>query len=84
MDNKLTTAIQLAGQVRRAYAVAFGRMFIANPDLPERIRTGSFLNVFDRSTAYGGDAQSTAIVKLLEDALKTDLRAKGFPAKLTE
>ncbi|MBP2277062.1 alkene reductase [Sphingomonas sp. PL20] len=39
-----------------ADAVAFGRMFIANPDLPERIRTGALLNTFDRSTAYGGDA----------------------------
>ena len=32
--------------------------------------------------AYGGDAQSTQIVKLLEDALDTDLRAPGFPARL--
>ena len=32
---------------------------------------------------YGGGAQSTQIVKLLEDALNTDLRAPGFPAKLT-
>ncbi|MET4212900.1 alkene reductase [Bradyrhizobium sp. LA2.1] len=39
-----------------ADAVAFGRMFIANPDLPERIRTGAGLNAFDRSTAYGGGA----------------------------
>lgn len=39
-----------------ADAVAFGRMFIANPDLPERIRAGAPLNTFDRSTAYGGDA----------------------------
>jgi 3-hydroxyisobutyrate dehydrogenase len=34
-------------------------------------------------TTYGGDAQSTQIVKLLEDALGTDLRASGFPARLT-
>jgi 3-hydroxyisobutyrate dehydrogenase len=32
---------------------------------------------------YGGEAQSTQIVKLLEDALGTDLRAEGFPARLT-
>ncbi len=32
---------------------------------------------------YGGSAQSTQIVKLLEDALGTDLRAEGFPARLT-
>jgi N-ethylmaleimide reductase len=39
-----------------ADAVAFGRMFIANPDLPERIRERVLLNPFDRSTSYGGDA----------------------------
>lgn len=33
---------------------------------------------------YGGAAQSTQIVKLLEDALETDLRAPGFPATLTD
>ena len=32
--------------------------------------------------SYGGGAQSTQIVKLLEDALGTDLRAAGFPARL--
>ncbi|MEM6826142.1 MAG: NAD(P)-dependent oxidoreductase, partial [Pseudomonadota bacterium] len=32
--------------------------------------------------AYGGDAQSPMIAKLLEDALGTDLRAEGFPERL--
>ena len=32
--------------------------------------------------AYGGQAQSTQIVKLLEDVLGTDLRAPGYPARL--
>ena len=41
---------------KRVDAVAFGRLFIANPDLPARIRSGAPLNAFDRSTAYGGDA----------------------------
>ena len=31
---------------------------------------------------YGGGAWSTQVVKLLEDALRTDLRAPGFPAQL--
>ncbi|RUU57805.1 NAD(P)-dependent oxidoreductase, partial [Mesorhizobium sp. M2C.T.Ca.TU.009.01.2.1] len=31
---------------------------------------------------YGGDAWSTKIVKLLEDAVGTELRATGFPARL--
>jgi 3-hydroxyisobutyrate dehydrogenase len=32
---------------------------------------------------YGGEAWSSMVVKLLEDALGTDLRAPGFPAQLT-
>ena len=36
--------------------VAFGRHFISNPDLPERIRRRLPLNRHDRSTFYGGDA----------------------------
>ena len=39
-----------------ADAVAFGRSFVANPDLPERIRIDAALTPFDRSTAYGGGA----------------------------
>jgi 3-hydroxyisobutyrate dehydrogenase len=39
--------------------------------------------VFARGRAtYGGGAQSTMIVKLLEDVVGTDLRAPGFPAEL--
>lgn len=37
--------------------VAFGRHFISNPDLPERIRQGLPLTDYDRSTFYGGDAR---------------------------
>jgi 2,4-dienoyl-CoA reductase-like NADH-dependent reductase (Old Yellow Enzyme family) len=36
--------------------VAFGRHFIANPDLPKRIKLGLPLNPYDRQTFYGGDA----------------------------
>jgi N-ethylmaleimide reductase len=36
--------------------VAFGRHFISNPDLPERLRRGLPLNRYDRVTFYGGDA----------------------------
>jgi len=34
--------------------VAFGRLFISNPDLPERLRSGAPLNDYDRNTFYGG------------------------------
>ena len=36
--------------------VAFGRHFLANPDLPKRIRLGLPLNAYDRSTFYTFDA----------------------------
>jgi N-ethylmaleimide reductase len=36
-----------------ASLVAFGRHFIANPDLPKRIELGLPLNPYDRSTFYG-------------------------------
>jgi N-ethylmaleimide reductase len=40
-----------------ASLIAFGRHFIANPDLPRRIRLGLPLNAYDRSTFYGYDAR---------------------------
>lgn len=40
-----------------ADAVAFGKLFIANPDLPARLRTGQPLNEPDPATFYGGDAR---------------------------
>ncbi len=39
-----------------ADAVAFGRPFIANPDLVARFASGAALNRADRTTWYGGDA----------------------------
>jgi N-ethylmaleimide reductase len=37
--------------------VAFGRPYIANPDLVRRLREGAPLNVPDRATFYGGGAK---------------------------
>ncbi|MEO9467696.1 MAG: alkene reductase, partial [Parasphingorhabdus sp.] len=34
--------------------VAFGRPFIANPDLVERLVQGAQLNTVDEATLYGG------------------------------
>jgi len=41
----------------RADLVSFGRMFLANPDLPERMLRNASLNTGNPSTFYGGDAQ---------------------------
>ena len=38
----------------RADAVAFGKAFIANPDLVDRLRKHAALNEGDTSTYYGG------------------------------
>lgn len=37
--------------------IAFGRPFISNPDLVERMRVGAELNALDAATMYGGDAK---------------------------
>jgi N-ethylmaleimide reductase len=39
-----------------ADAIAFGRIFISNPDLPRRLQHGFPLTPYNRSTFYGGEA----------------------------
>ncbi len=60
------------------FALNFGREFGVPLDL-----AGLTQQTFVKGkAAYGGQAQSTQIVKLLEDVLQTDLRAEGFPSRL--
>jgi 2,4-dienoyl-CoA reductase-like NADH-dependent reductase (Old Yellow Enzyme family) len=42
---------------KEADAVAFGKLFIANPDLPYRLKTNADLNTPDSSTFYAPDAK---------------------------
>ena len=35
--------------------IAFGVPYLANPDLPERLRQAAHLNPPDQNTFYGGD-----------------------------
>lgn len=60
------------------FAMDFGKEFGVPLDLATLTRD-TFLR---GKEAYGGQAQSTQIAKLLEDKLGTDLRASGFPARL--
>ena len=60
------------------FAMGFGKEFGVPLDLAG-LTNQPFMK---GKAAYGGGAQSTQIVKLLEDVLKTDLRADGFPARL--
>ncbi|HST57380.1 MAG TPA: alkene reductase [Longimicrobium sp.] len=52
----------------QAELVSFGASFLANPDLPERLRTGAPLNEPDRATFYGGDARGYTDYPVLETA----------------
>jgi 3-hydroxyisobutyrate dehydrogenase len=60
------------------FAMNFGKEFGVPLDLAS-LTHETFIK---GKAAYGGGAQSTQIAKLLEDALNTDLRAEGFPARL--
>ena len=40
----------------KADLVAFGKSFISNPDLAERLRRGGPYAEVDKATMYGGDA----------------------------
>lgn len=60
------------------FAMGFGREFGVPLDLAAQVNQ-TFVK---GKAAYGGAAQSTQIVKLLEELLGTDLRADGFPARL--
>lgn len=48
---------EAAIQAHQTDLVAFGRPFIANPDLPERFRAHAPLNTPDPATFYGGGVQ---------------------------
>ncbi len=55
-------------KAKRADAVAYGRPFIANPDLPERFAANAPLNEPDGSTFYGGGAEGYIDYPFLDKA----------------
>jgi N-ethylmaleimide reductase len=62
-------------QAGLADVVAFGRPFVANPDLPARLAHGHPLADFDGSTLFGGGAQGYTDYPAA--ALAADARAAG-------
>jgi 3-hydroxyisobutyrate dehydrogenase len=60
------------------FALGFGKEFGVPLDLASMTNQ----TYIAAKAAFGGEAQSPMIAKLLEDLLKTDLRAPGFPARL--
>jgi len=59
------------------FAMDFGKEFEVPLDLASVTRQ----SYVAARAAFGAEAQSPMVVKLLEDLLQTDLRAEGFPAK---
>ena len=54
VNNGYDLALAEKSLAEGADLVAFGRPFIANPDLPVRLRLGGPFNTPDRTTFYGG------------------------------
>jgi N-ethylmaleimide reductase len=64
-DFELANKVLAAGE---ADLIAFGKLFIANPDLVERLKLGAPLNAPDKATFYGGDAKGYTDYPALEAA----------------
>ena len=60
------------------FALGFGKEF----GVPLDLASVTQQTYIAAKAAFGGEAQSPMIAKLLEDLLHTDLRAEGFPARL--
>jgi N-ethylmaleimide reductase len=65
-DFELATKVLAANE---ADLIAFGKPFIANPDLVERLKRGAPLNPADKMTFYGGDAKGYTDYPALGEAL---------------
>ena len=57
VNNSYDKALAEQALARGADLVAFGRPFLANPDLVERLRRDAPLNTPDKATFYGGGAK---------------------------
>jgi N-ethylmaleimide reductase len=65
-DFDLATKVLAANE---ADLIAFGKPFISNPDLVERLQRGSPLNAPDKATFYGGGAKGYTDYPALGEAL---------------
>lgn len=62
--------------------VAFGRLFVSNPDLPARFEAGASLNAYDRSTFYGGDERGYTDYPFLAGQRDSELTAEAVDSPL--
>jgi N-ethylmaleimide reductase len=66
-DFELANKVLEAGE---ADLIAFGKPFLANPDLVERLKRGAPLNAPDKATFYGGGAEGYTDYPALGDSLQ--------------
>lgn len=71
---------QQALDTGRADAIAFGKLFLANPDLPARFLAGAALNTPITDTFYRGGTSGYTDYPTLEEA-RTDAAAEGTRAQ---
>jgi N-ethylmaleimide reductase len=55
-------------EANAADLIAFGKPFISNPDLVERLKKGAALNAWDKNTFYGGGAKGYTDYPALDTA----------------
>jgi N-ethylmaleimide reductase len=65
-DFDLATKVLAANE---ADLIAFGKLYLANSDLVERLKSGAPLNAPDKATFYGGGAKGYTDYPVLGDAL---------------
>ncbi|ADM09483.1 GTN reductase [Parvularcula bermudensis HTCC2503] len=56
----------------RCDAVTFGKLFIANPDLPKRLALGAALNDWNQDTFYGGGEERYIDYPFLEEDIEEE------------
>ena len=66
-DFELANKVLAAGE---ADLIAFGKLFISNPDLVERLKRGAPLTAPDKATFYGGGAKGYTDYPVLGDSLQ--------------
>jgi N-ethylmaleimide reductase len=65
-------------------AVAFGRWFISNPDLVEKLQTGSDLTIYDRKTFYIRDPVLGYVDYPILDSTSNNKKAGKYPIRYLE
>lgn len=74
VNNGYNTEMATQAILDGADLVAFGRPFIANPDLVARIATGAAWQSIDRATLYGGGAAGYTDYATVTDQLKAAIQ----------